>query len=513
MLAQLLLLGWGAVWAPSTPAATPTKPPYRLGIVISVDQFRADYLMRFKWKGGLQRLLEKGAYFPLADHGLLQNMTGPGHAAILSGAYPYRHGISMNYWFNRDWGKGEYCVQDDSRKIIGSEGVLTTKTGMSPKNFNATTLGDELKNVDRPSKVVSIALKDRAAILLGGKRSDHTYWFDDKSCQWVTSDFYRNELPDFVKKQNSTVSQVKGQKYSWGPFKDTTYCSKDSMLTPWMVHQTLDLAIAAMDSEKLGQGKDVDLLMVGISSHDYLGHRFGPNHAALPEMTEAEDMAIGKFLDAVAKRVPGGLENVFVVLTGDHGIPPSPGSLPQNRIPNENVPEKEAVELIETTLTEAYGKPKGGQWIQFMSELQVYLSPVALKDAKVTVAQAAEALRPRLLKQRYLYDLLIRDSILIDRKTPPGDFGKIVDRTLHRQSGDLLMILNPFFYSDSYPVTHMTHYAYDRYVPLVVWGKTFKPGTYRQIVNVVDLAPTLSTVLNVIPPSQSEGRVLTEILR
>lgn len=494
-------------------AAEPKRPPYRLGVIISVDQFRADYLMRFQWKGGLRRLLDQGAYFPLADHGLLQNMTGPGHAALLSGAYPYRHGISMNYWFNRDTQKGEYCVLDESRKILGSDGPLAGKPGMSPKNFNASTVGDELKNVDRPSKIVSLALKDRSSILMGGKRADHTYWFDDKSCQWVTSDFYRSELPAFVKKANEQFSTVKTKKMSWGPFKDISYCSKDSMLTPWMVDRTIELALAAVDAEKLGQGKDVDLLMVGLSSHDYLGHRFGPNHPSLPEMTEAEDLAIGRFLDQLAKRVPGGMENVFVVLTGDHGIPPSPGSVPNERIPNENVQESEMVDLIESVLTREFGRPKGGKWIEFMSEFQVYLNLEALKPEKLSPARVAEVLRPHLLKQRYIFDVLTRDAVLVDRKVPPADFGKIVDRTLNRRSGDIILVLNPFYYSDSYPVTHMTHYSYDRYVPLVLWGKTFKPGVYRQIVNVVDLAPTLASVLQVIPPSQSEGRVLTEILR
>jgi predicted AlkP superfamily pyrophosphatase or phosphodiesterase len=491
----------------------PKKPPYKLGVVISVDQLRADYLMRFQMRGGLNFLMKGGAYFPLADHGLLQNMTGPGHAALLSGSYPYRNGISMNYWFNRDRRQGEYCVLDESRKIIGSDGVISSKPGMSPKNFSGSTLGDELKNVDRPSQVVAVALKDRASILMGGKRADHAYWFDDKSCQWVTSEFYRSELPAFVKKANASLTEAKKTKMSWGPIQDVQKCSKDSLVTPWAVEETLKLAVAALDAQKLGRGADTDLLLVSISSHDYLGHKYGPNHPSLAEMTEAEDRLIGQFIQDIGQRVPGGLNEVFFVLTGDHGIPPSPKSIPFERMPNENVPEAEVTELMEKTLTEAWGKPRGGKWIEFMSELQVYLSREAMKGAEKKSSDAAQVLRPVMLKQRYISDVLSKDQILEERRVPPADLGRIVSRTVNERSGDVILVLNPFFYSDSYPVTHMTHYSYDRYVPLVFWGKTFKPGVYRQIVNVVDLAPTLSSVLNVIPPAHSEGRVLNEILR
>lgn len=489
-------------------------PPYKLGVVISIDQFRADYLMRYKFSGGLKFLKEGGAYMPLADHGLLQNMTGPGHAAIMSGTYPYRHGISTNYWFNRDKGTTEYCTQDDERKIIGSGGVVAGAPGMSPKLFNGTTLGDELKNVDRSSKVVAVAVKDRAAILMAGKRADQVYWLDNKNCQWVTSDFYIKELPGYVKKLNTDLASLKsGKKYSWGPYKDMTYCNSESLRTPWIGKESLKLALAAVDELKLGKGTDTDLLLVSLSSHDYLGHQLGPNSESLLEMTQDEDKMIGEFIQEIGKRVPGGLTNVFFALTGDHGTPPSADAIPKEKLANENIKEEEILNLLEKLLTDEYGKAKGGKWIQNMTEFQLYLNQEALKSAKVSVADVGHFLRPRLVRERYLDQLLIRDEILYDRKVPPGDFGKVVDHTLTRHSGDLLMILNPYHWSDSYPLTHMTHYSYDRYVPLVIWGKTFKPGTYRAVVNVVDLAPTLASVLNVLPPSQSEGRVMTEILR
>ncbi|MBS1958018.1 MAG: alkaline phosphatase family protein [Bdellovibrionales bacterium] len=491
--------------------ANKVTPPYKLGVVIVIDQFRADYLMRYKFSGGFKFLKDGGAYMPLADHGLLQDMTGPGHAAIMSGTFPYRHGISTNYWFNRDKNAVEYCTQDDDRKTIGSGGVVAGAQGMSPKLFNGTTLGDELKNVDRSSRSVSIAVKDRAAILMAGKRADQVYWLDYKNCQWVTSDFYMKEIPGYVKKLNADLTDMKTKKYSWGPYKNMTYCNPESLRTSWIGKESLKLALAAVDDLKLGKGPDTDLLTVSLSSHDYLGHQLGPNSESLLEMSQDEDKMIGEFIQEIGKRV--GMNNVFFVLTGDHGTPPSSGAVPKEKLANENIKEEEVTDLIENSLTKEYGKPKGGKWIASIIEFQLYLNQEALKNAKVTVADVGHFLRPILVRERYIDQLLIRDEILYDRKVPPGDFGKVIDHTLSRHSGDLLMILNPYYWSDSYPLTHMTHYSYDRYVPLVIWGKTFKPGTYRAVVNVVDLAPTLASVLNVLPPSQAEGRVMTEILR
>jgi predicted AlkP superfamily pyrophosphatase or phosphodiesterase len=403
-------------------------------------------------------------------------------------------------------------VQDDSTQIIGSEGVVSdAKMGISPRNLNASTLGDELKNVDRPSRVVSLSIKDRAAVLLGGRRTDATVWYDEAHCEWVTSSFYTKTLPGFAEKQNKILASEKAQTFSWGPFKDIAHCSKEAIPTPWGIQKTFDLANAAIDEMKLGSGKDTDLLSISLSSHDYLGHRVGPNSPYMQQMTLAEDKMLGEFLASVAKKVPGGLENVFVVLTGDHGMLPT--ALPKDRVDSENINADPIVKKLEDRLTEVFGKPKGGKWIASVLEFEFYLNEAALQDKKLKKAEVYAVAREKLLAEKSIDDVWSRDEIMKDRKLPPGELGLIADHTLTERSGDIIPIFKPYFYSDSSPYTHMTHYSYDRYVPLIFMGKTFKPGTYRQIVHVVDIAPTLSSVLHVLPPSQSEGRVITEILR
>ena len=228
-------------------------------------------------------------------------------------------------------------------------------------------------------------------------------------------------------------------------------------------------------------------------------------------MTVAEDEMLGKFCAYLAKKVPGGLSNVFVVLTGDHGMVPT--ALPKDRVDSENIPVDEVIKLLNTSLNDAFGSPKKGDWIRAETEFEFYFNEVAIAEKKLKKSEVYAVAREKLLKERYIDDVWSRDEILRDRKVPPGELGLIADRTLTERSGDLIPIFKPYFYSDAYIFTHMTHYSYERYVPLVFMGKTFKPGTYRQIVRVIDIAPTLSSVLHVLPPSQSEGRVITEILR
>lgn len=515
----VLLLVLQAIFSFETKAAS----PYKLGIVLVVDQFRADYLTRFEddflsssSSKGFRFLMEKGSYYPLADHGLFQNMTCPGHANILTGTYPYRHGISMNYWYNRTTKKDEYCAEDSAFPLVGQAGVqggAQEEVGASPKNLRATTVGDELKNIDRKSKVVSIAVKDRSAIMLGGKRADEVFWFKEKPCEWQTSTYYQKELPQWVKKENERVKSFKNKKLTWAHFKDIEYCSKDSIRTPWAVENTFELAKEAIKNLKLGQGPEFDLLTISLSSHDYLGHAIGPNHESMKAMSVAEDRLISDFLNFVSEQVPGGLNQVFVVLTGDHGSPPSPDALPKEKIKTENVRYKQITPILENLITEKFGKPKGGKWVSFVDELQYYLSPEALKGAKVSAVEVVHAIRPPLMKERFVEHVYARDEIMLDRKVPPRELGVVLDRSLNDRSGDLLMVLTPYYYSSSDYVTHMTHYSYDRYVPLVFYGKTFKPGVRREITEVINIAPTLSSVLGVIPPVQSEGKVLAEIIK
>ncbi len=445
---------------------------------------------------------------------------------ILTGAYPYQMGISLNDWFEP--GKGPtYCVQDAaSPQVVGK----SKAPGLSPRNLLGSTVGDELKNAGHPSQVVAIALKDRAAILLGGHRADLALWLDAQSMQWTTSRYYLPEggMPKWVVAESDQLQKRKGKPYTWAaptqktglssettrPFSYTTeFGSYDSLGYPLGIEITVDAAIAATKALKLGKGSDTDLLAVSFSSHDYLAHRHGANSREMEEMTVAEDRQLARLLTHLRRHVPGGLDHVVVVLTADHGGPSAPEWLAKNKIDAGEIDEASVRTMAEEKLVAKFGAPKRDQsYIAFVNDLNFFLNPDTLKQRGLSPRDVEAELKQALLQVRGALSVFTRSEYL-ERKLPAGLFEKQILKGYHLgRSGDVVIIPKPFFQSKGSPVSHQTGYSYDRTVPLILAGDRIRPGVYSESADVIDIAPTLSFLLGILPPAMSEGRVLNEAL-
>ena len=509
----------------------------KLVLVLVIDQFRADYLTRFESRflpetakngqvGGFKYLMSKGAYFPFAQYDVLQNMTGPGHAMILSGSYPYRMGIPINDWYGGTGDSKTYCVLDKDNPQVGG---TPDAPGMSPKNFLGTTVGDELKNAGYHSQVVTVALKDRAAILMGGHRADIAVWFDPKAFAWVSSKFYltQGKLPLWMQELNKEIQNTKGKDVHWIASGASTGLmvatdqefshnavvgSKEAMSYPSGGAMTVQAAEHALKAYDLGKGKSTDILAVSFSSHDYLGHMYGPNSQEMEEMTVAEDRDISQLLNSVSKRVPGGLKDVLVVLTADHGIPPHPQYLKSTTLNGGRIDSDEAVQRVEKRLEDAYGKPESGRWIPAHVDLNYYINWAAVKEKKLNPETVENEIKDELLKTPGTA-LAFSKSDYFSGHLPPGLYKEqILHGYFPGRSGDVVVIPRIYYTDDTYPVSHMTGYAYDRTVPLVIAGPHIKRGVYSEHAAVIDLAPTLSFLLGVLPPTLSEGQVLSQII-
>src|ERR1017187_239363 len=178
--------------------AAPKKPKLVLAIV--VDQFRYDYLTRFRseYNGGLARLLTKGAVFTNANYIHVPAITAVGHSTVLTGATPSISGIVANDWYDRDEAAPVSSVSDAGTQLLGGSGA-----GSSPHRLLVSTIGDELKIADGgESRVIGISLKDRAAILPSGHMADGAFWLDVKSGNFASSTYYYQELPVWAKEFN-----------------------------------------------------------------------------------------------------------------------------------------------------------------------------------------------------------------------------------------------------------------------------------------------------------------------
>lgn len=528
----------------SVTAGAVVKEKPKLVLVLVFDQFRSDSLSRFESRflpakkdgkvGGFRYLMEQGAYYPQASHGVLQNMTCPGHAAILTGAYPYQHGIAGNDWYDRELKRKVYCVEDGSpRYLVGS------------------TFGDELKNSGFKSRVVGVSLKDRAAILLGGHRADLAIWMpddfakSDEGMRWVSSSYYLHDgkTPKWLNELNEKIGKEKGRLLTWsalgaGSGKTTpgaevwlpkfvedlgtgfphevkvgTY---SSMILPYGVEKTEEAAERAMAAYDLGNGKDTDVLAVSFSQHDFIGHLFGPNSREYEEITVSEDQFVSKLLNSIDRHVKGGLKKTLVVMTADHGASPSPEWMKKSGYRDAfRIDEPAWIKDINEFLNKKYQKPKEGEWIVVSFDLNFYLNRKVLADQKLSTTEVARAVADYLVenkKDNVAYAFTAED--VKKRQLPPALHETQTLRSfVEDRNGDVIVIPKPYQIVGKSATTHLTGYAYDRTVPILLAGERIRPGVYGQAAQVIDIATTLSFLTGVTPPSGSEGRVLTEAIK
>jgi predicted AlkP superfamily pyrophosphatase or phosphodiesterase len=526
-------------------AASRIEPGARpkLVVLLVIDQFRADTMTRFAPRfgnGGFQKLVKNGAYYPLAEYDVLQCMTGPGHATLLTGALPYQNGIPINYWFDQKTQSKTYCAEDKSTAQVGGA-PMKEHSGTSPLNMLGTTVSDEWKNSGYPSRVVSIALKDRAAILMGGHRADYAVWYDSKSFSWVTSKKYApdGKLPDWVVQMNAELQKEKGQKFTWNAvgkgsgLTDPTTTPNSTYLwgvtpgfphtftkgehaalsSPFGIEISRRLAERAIKDLKLGQEKRTDFLFVSLSTHDYLAHGFGPNSRELEEITIAEDGEIAKLLSTIDKTV--GLKNTVVALSADHGGGHASEYLTKHGLPGGRIDESKLDRTLNELLKKKFGSPpKGELWLPFSEDFAYYLNHPALDAKSDTARFEAEEIVRKHLKSLPSAAFVVTSTDAVLKRVPAGEVGRKFLLTYYPgRSGDIIMIPKAGWQGGKDYASHLTGYSYDRYVPLIMTGRSFKPGRYAQSAKIVDLAPTLSFILGVTPPSLSEGRVLSESIR
>ncbi|HTT64174.1 MAG TPA: alkaline phosphatase family protein [Bryobacteraceae bacterium] len=484
--------------------AAAAAPP-KLVLAIVVDQFRYDYLTRFRkeYDSGLERLLTQGAVFTNARYQHYPTVTAVGHSTVLSGATPSMSGIVGNEWYERDAGKVVTSVSDDSVRLLGASGA-----GASPRRLLASTLGDELKMARGGSKVIGISLKDRSAILLAGHMADAAYWFDPHAGSFVSSTFYFPDLPAWVAAYNATRPADKFRGARWLdrtlPGDATVYAALEgSPFGNELVERFAETAIAA---EKLGQRNATDLLALSFSANDYVGHAAGPDSPEVREMSIQTDRVLGKlfrFLDTTV-----GMGNILVVLTADHGVAPVPEVNIARRMPGGRMPQGAVRQAVEAALTARYGD---GRWFLYSTDMAFYFNSDLITQKKLDAAEvertAAEAARGvKHVFRVYTREMLLHGAVdlQVGRRVMNGFYAP--------RSPDLYVLLEPYWLYGSKGTTHGTTFSYDAHVPVILMGPGIKQGRFNQDISVNDVAPTLATYLDIETPSGSTGRCLAEIL-
>ena len=514
-------------------SAQPAPKP-KLIVAISVDQFSADVFAEYRpmFKDGLHRL-QDGVVFPSGYQSHAATETCPGHSTILTGSHPARTGIIANNWFDlslkRD-DKKVYCSENPEAPGSTSDNYVVT-TGM----LKVPTLGDRMKQADPAVRVVSVAGKDRAAVMMGGHNTDQIWYWGGKN--YVTlPERSEREKPRAVDQINARVAgtiarahkaalpaQCRGrsfavpvsEKQSVGELADRK--AEDFRSFRAAVDfdaATADLAIALLKDMKLGQGASTDLLIVGLSATDYVGHGFGTSGAEMCTQMVGLDANIGRILAALdAVGVP-----YAVTLTADHGGHDLPE---RNRQRGFGDAERADVALLPANFGKALGEELGltlkgplfygdgpfGDW---------YLSREVPDAERPRILQMARA---HLLAHPQIAAVLTKEELrrVADPK-PPVEEWDLAQRARAsfdpERSGDLNVLLKPHVTpitkpGQGYVATHGSPWIYDRRVPILF----YRPGTpgFEQPLSIetVDILPTLAALIDLkISAEEIDGRCI-----
>jgi predicted AlkP superfamily pyrophosphatase or phosphodiesterase len=485
--------------------AAPKKP--KLVVAIVIDQFRYDYLTRFRseYHAGFDRLLTKGAVFTHANYIHFPTVTAVGHSTFLTGATPSISGIVGNDWYDREEHKHVTSVSDSHTTLLGGTGA-----GSSPERMLVSTVGDELKMSDAgKSRVVGISLKDRAAILPAGHTADGAYWFDVHSGNFVTSTYYMKDLPGWVKEFNAARPADKFRGAAWAGHtlpQDPAKLYSAIEASPYANQMLEAFAEQALAAEQLGKHDVPDILTVSFSANDYVGHAYGTYSAEEHETTVQTDWVLDRLFQAIDKQV--GLDNVVVVLTGDHGVAPSAAEDAANHMPGGRMPGDTVKNAIQKALDAKYGS---GNWVSGSWDLSIYLNEdliaeKGLNQAEVDRTAAAAAMGVAHIARAYTKEELAAGQVSGDLVAQ-----RVENGFNPRRSADIDFIPEPYWMVSGAVTTHGTPYDYDSHVPIVFMGAGIKPGEYDGSVIVNDIAPTVARILGIETPSGSVGRVLSEM--
>jgi predicted AlkP superfamily pyrophosphatase or phosphodiesterase len=511
------------------------KSPIRLVVLIAVDQMRYDYLERFRdqYAGGLKRLLEEGTVFTNAhqDHAL--TVTAAGHATMLSGLHPGSSGIIGNAWVDRQEGrKVEPIESKDYPQLDGN------KKGISPMDFNGTTLVDWLKASNEKSKAVSVSRKDRAAVLMVGKKAEDVYWYSVSDGSFTTSTYYRRELPKWVLDFNGrkvpqsyagkswmllleSVDAYKvsseddfpgeadlpgfGRTFPHRLPEDSTQTLRAFTNTPWMDEYTLQFAEEALRQLELGRDGVPDVLAIGLSSTDSIGHLFGPYSKEIHDQLLRLDRMLGEFFKKLGDTV--GLANTIIVLTGDHGVAPLPEYAPRLGKEGKRFTLTKEVQAYAQILKERLGE---GRWMLDFDRGVLYFDHEALEKKGVKLEEVCREAAEYFKRLEPVTRVYTRQQ-LMSRAPPADEIERRLRHSFHpERAGDVFLIYKPYYLETSFPTgtSHGTPYEYDSHVPIIFMGSVVKAGRYDGFAATVDIAPTLAKMLGVKPLNPVDGKTL-----
>ena len=512
----------------------------RLVLVLSIDQMRHDYLTRFEplYKGGLRTLIDRGAVFTQASYRHAATETGPGHSVLLSGRHPSHSGIVANEWYDAYLKQPVNVVADPVQRPLGGQGRAA-----SPVNAMGFTVGDVLRARSPQSHVVGVSFKDRSAILMGGLRADAAYWFENAGGNFITSTFYMDAAPGWLTAWNQRRIPDKFSGQTWsrllddaslyekyaGPDaisgerdgKDTTFPHLftanppqpqhyvELRRTPFSDEITLEFALEAIKHHDLGLDATTDVLAIGFSATDGVGHAYGPDSQETMDQMLRLDRTLGRLFDEIESTI--GLQNTIVVLSSDHGARP----LVEFQHTRGGHGSRVSPSVLLNAVSNAFaGRFPGVKDLISYYGIDFYLDEDVMRRNNlsrndVESTAIAALLTTGVVERVYTHDDLKRTGPSADPFLVLFKNAFFEPRSPHL---NVLLKRDVYMHSAVGGSGHGSAYDFDRHVPIVFMGRGIAPGQYAEPSGPEDIAPTLAHILGFEFPKEADSRLLMEML-
>lgn len=522
----------------------PTKKP-KLIVGIVVDQMRYDYLIRFADKygeNGFKRLLKEGFSLENAHYNYIPTYTAVGHTSIYTGTTPMNHGIISNTWYDKYLKKSVYCVDDTNYKTVGNDGEGGQK---SPYRMQTTTMTDQLRLAQNMNgKSIGIAIKDRSAILPAGHTATSAYWYDGGSKgEWISSSFYMNDLPKWVQDFNKSGKADAYLSKPWETLYDIkTYTEsiednnafeenfkgQDTPVFPHNIPElrsknnnysilksipagndfTTDFAKEAIINENLGKGDYTDFIAISYSSTDYVGHQFGVASKEIQDTYLRFDQDLAEFLTFLDTEV--GKDNYTLFLTADHAAVQVPSYLKSVRIPAHYFSTKKLNQYLNEVTKKHF---KSDKLINNISNYQIFLNHEMIEKLRLDANDVANKLVDASINFKGVYKA-VTGKTMQSTTFENGILNSLQNGYNQKFSGDVLLVPYPSTlpsYYDSKGTSHGSGYSYDTHIPIIFYGNGIKQGSSKKKYEIVDIAPTISNLLQIEFPNGNTGKIIEEV--
>jgi predicted AlkP superfamily pyrophosphatase or phosphodiesterase len=520
-----------------------TPPKLIVGIVI--DQMCYDYLYRYYTKfsqKGFRKIMEKGTNCRNTQYNYIPTFTGPGHASIYTGTTPSNHGIVANDWFDRTTKKDKNCVEDTSVTTIGSS---STQGLCSPKNLQAFTITDQLRITYPTSKVISLSIKNRGAILPGGHKSNGSYWYDYTTGDFITSSYYEKEIPQWLQQFNAKKMIPTYMNTTWNtlyPLASYTESTQDDSpyeelifgntkptfpydfsgldeakkikaftATPFANSHLLNASLEAIIGEKLGRHATPDFLCISFSSTDILGHAYGPQSIEIEDMYLRLDLEIARLLDFLDDEI--GKNEYTLFITADHAVVPVPQLLVDNKLPGGYFYSEKPMKELREKCIQKYGF----DCILDESNNNIYIDKVKLKEKDINIIDVQNYIKDQIKQWSNIKNVYTGEEL---ENSEQADYWKNLVKSgyVKEESGDVIYTLNsgflPYFKDTEKShkgTSHGSGYSYDTHVPLLWYGRHIPKKEIFRRVEITSITATLVHLLNLSKPSMTIGEPILEI--